>query len=94
MSKVKKQDLINKISEKMDCSKTEAQDFMDILLESITEELQAGNEVGLVGFGTFHVQNRKARQGRNPQTGDAMTIPALKSPAFRAGKSLKESVNQ
>lgn len=93
MSKVKKQDIVNQVAEKMQCSKTEALGFVDSVLDSITESLKEGNEVGLVGFGTFHVQNRKERQGRNPQTGKPMKIPALKSPAFRAGKALKESVN-
>jgi DNA-binding protein HU-beta len=94
MSKVKKQDIVNSVAEKMNCSKIEAQSFLDAVLDSITKNLENGDEVGLVGFGTFHVQHRKERQGRNPQTGTPMTIPALKSPAFRAGKALKESVNK
>jgi DNA-binding protein HU-beta len=92
--KVKKQDVINKVAEKMDCSKIEAEHFVDAVLGTISESLVEGNEVGLVGFGTFHVQHRKERQGRNPQTGEPMKIAALKSPAFRAGKTLKENVNK
>lgn len=91
--KVKKQDIINSVADKMDCSKVEAEKFVEAVLDSITEPLIKGDEVGLVGFGTFHVQHRKERKGRNPQNGKPMTIPALKSPAFRAGKNLKEKVN-
>ncbi len=92
--KVKKLDVVNSVATKMDCSKVEAEKFLDAVIQSISEELVAGNEVGLVGFGTFRIQNRKARKGRNPKTGAEMKIPAVKSPAFRAGKSLKESVNK
>jgi DNA-binding protein HU-beta len=91
--KVKKQDVINNVAVKMDCSKVEAEKFLDAVLETISAELVSGNEVGLVGFGTFRIQDRKARKGRNPKTGEEMEIPAVRSPAFRAGKSLKESVN-
>lgn len=91
--KVKKQDVINSVAVKMNCSKVEAEKFVDSVLETISEELVSGNEVGLVGFGTFRIQDRKARKGRNPKTGEEMEIPSVKSPAFRAGKSLKESVN-
>jgi len=92
--KVKKQDIINSVAEKMNCSKVEAESFVDAVLETISNNLEKGHEVGLVGFGTFHVQHRKERQGRNPQTGEPMKIAALKSPAFRAGKTLKENVNK
>lgn len=92
--KVKKQDIINSVAEKMNCSKVEAESFVDSVLETISDNLEKGHEVGLVGFGTFHVQHRKERQGRNPQTGEPMKIAALKSPAFRAGKTLKENVNK
>lgn len=92
--KVKKQDIVNSVAEKMNCSKVEAESFVDSVLETISENLEKGHEVGLVGFGTFHVQHRKERQGRNPQTGEPMKIAALKSPAFRAGKTLKENVNK
>ncbi len=92
--KVKKQDIINSVASKMDCSKVEAEQFVEAVLQSVTESLEEGHEVGLVGFGTFHVQHRKERKGRNPQNGNPMIIPALKSPAFRAGKTLKEKVNK
>lgn len=91
--KVKKQDIINEVAAKMDCSKVESERFVDAVLDVISGNLVKGHEVGLVGFGTFHVQHRKERQGRNPQTGAPMKIAALKSPAFRAGKTLKEDVN-
>lgn len=67
---------------------------VDALVASITESLQKGDDVALVGFGTFTVRDRAARTGRNPQTGKEIQIEAAKVPAFRAGKGLKDAVNQ
>lgn len=92
--KVKKQDIVDSVAVKMDCSKVEAAKFVEAVLDTVSENLIQGNEVGLVGFGTFRIQDRKARKGRNPKTGEEMDIAAVKSPAFRAGKALKESVNK
>ena len=64
------------------------------MVASITESLQKGDDVALVGFGTFTVRDRAARTGRNPQTGKEIQIAAAKVPAFRAGKGLKDAVNQ
>ncbi|HEP0576450.1 TPA: HU family DNA-binding protein [Enterobacter hormaechei subsp. steigerwaltii] len=66
---------------------------LDALIASVTESLQAGDDVALVGFGTFAVKERAARTGRNPQTGKEITIAAAKVPGFRAGKALKDAVN-
>ena len=67
---------------------------VDAMVASITESLQKGDDVALVGFGTFTVRDRAARTGRNPQTGKEIQIAAAKVPAFRAGKGLKDAVNQ
>ena len=67
--------------------------YIDDVLEVITDELKAGNEVKLMGFGCFGIQTRKSRQGRNPQTGKALTIPETKYVSFRSGTYLKRAVN-
>ena len=85
-----KSQLIDKIAAGADISKAAA---LDALIASVTESLQAGDDVALVGFGTFAVKERAARTGRNPQTGKEITIAAAKVPGFRAGKALKDAVN-
>jgi DNA-binding protein HU-beta len=74
-------------------SKTDATKATDAVLDSITTALKKGNEVRLVGFGTFHVTRRKATEGRNPRTGEKIQIPASKQPKFKAGKALKDAMN-
>ena len=88
-----KTELIAKIAEAADIPKTTAGKALDAALGAITEALVAGDTVSLVGFGTFDVRDRAARTGRNPRTGEPIDIPASKSPGFKAGKALKESVN-
>jgi len=88
---VNKSQLIDKIAAGADISK--AGRALDALIASVTESLQAGDDVALVGFGTFAVKERAARTGRNPQTGKEITIAAAKVPGFRAGKALKDAVN-
>ncbi|KNC15239.1 DNA-binding protein HU-beta [Pantoea sp. BIGb0393] len=88
-----KSQLIDKIAADADISKAAAGRVLDAFMESVTEALKGGDEVALVGFGTFSVRERAARTGRNPQTGKELTIPAGKVPGFRAGKALKDSVN-
>jgi DNA-binding protein HU-beta len=85
--------LIDKIAADADISKAAAGRVLDAFMDSVTEALKGGDEVALVGFGTFSVRERAARTGRNPQTGKELTIPAGKVPGFRAGKALKDSVN-
>ena len=88
-----KNDLINAVSDSANISKATASDAVDSVFSTISNELSSGGEVRLVGFGTFVVTNRAATTGRNPRTGESIQIPASKQPKFRAGKSLKSSVN-
>jgi DNA-binding protein HU-beta len=86
-----KGDLINEVA-KVVSTKKEAQEAVDCVFSSITRELKKGDTVTLVGFGSFKVIERKARKGRNPQTGEEIDIKASKAPKFTPGKSLKEAV--
>lgn len=88
-----KSELIAKIAEGADISKASAGRALDSLIGSVTTELAGGGEVALVGFGTYKVNDRAARTGRNPQTGAEIQIAAAKVPAFKAGKALKDAVN-
>lgn len=88
-----KSQLIDKIAEGADISKAAAGRALDAFIASVTESLQQGDAVALVGFGTFDVRERAARTGRNPQTGKEIEISAAKVPVFRAGKALKDAVN-
>ncbi|GGA75701.1 DNA-binding protein HU-beta [Neiella sp. HB171785] len=88
-----KSQLIDKIAENADISKASAGRALDALVEAVTDTLKAGDQVALVGFGTFTVRERAARSGRNPQTGETIEIAAAKVPAFKPGKALKDAVN-
>ncbi|MDK1024933.1 MAG: HU family DNA-binding protein [Gammaproteobacteria bacterium] len=88
-----KQELIDNIATSADITKADAGRALDSVLDSITGALKGGDSVVLVGFGTFSVRDRKARIGRNPQTGAAIQIAAAKVPSFKAGKALKDAVN-
>jgi len=88
-----KNDLVAKVSEAADLSKADATKAVDAVFDSITSALAGGTEVRLVGFGTFLVSERAESEGRNPRTGEKITIPASKQPKFKAGKGLKDSVN-
>ncbi len=88
-----KNDLISNMANKSGLTKTEAVRALDGFIETVTEALKSGDNVALVGFGTFKVTERSAREGRNPQTGEVIQIPATKTPAFSAGKTLKDAVN-
>ena len=87
-----KTELIAAVAEKTDLSKKDADAAVSAVLGAITDALKAGDKIQLVGFGTFEVRNRAAKQGRNPRTGETMTVPASKVPAFKAGKALKDAV--
>jgi DNA-binding protein HU-beta len=87
-----KTELVERIAEETDAPKSEAQKYLEAFEEVVTSELKSGGEVQITGFGKFYVQERKAREGRNPQTGEKMKIAASKVPAFSAGNSLKESL--
>lgn len=89
-----KTELVSSVAEKAELTKKDAEKAVNALFASIEEALAGGEKVQLVGFGTFEVRERKARTGRNPQTGEEIQIPAAKVPAFKAGKSLKEAVEK
>jgi len=90
---VNKNELIAKISDDTDMSKADVTRCVDAVFDTITAQLKGGEEVRLVGFGTFTVSHRKATEGRNPRTGEKINIPASKQPKFKAGKQLKDAVN-
>ncbi|AIF65278.1 MULTISPECIES: HU family DNA-binding protein [Bacillaceae] len=87
-----KAELVEAVAQQAELSKKDASKAVDALLETISETLAKEEKVQLVGFGTFEVRERAARTGRNPQTGEEITIPASKAPAFKAGKDFKEAV--
>ena len=88
-----KTELISAMSENANMSKVDTEKALKAFIDTVTEELKNGGKIQLVGFGTFEVGERAERQGRNPKTGEAITIPASKSPKFKAGKALKDIVN-
>ena len=87
-----KTELVNAVAEKAAVSKKDAEKVINATVDAITAALKAGDKVQLVGFGAFEVKTRAARQGRNPRTKETITIPASKSPVFKAGKALKDTV--
>ena len=89
-----KMELISAIAEKAELSKKDAEKALTAVVESISEALQTGDKVQLIGFGSFEVKNRDARIGRNPKTKEEIRIPASKTPVFKAGKALKDKVAQ
>ena len=88
-----KTQLVEKIAENSDLSKAAAGRALDAFIEAVSGTLQSGDQVALVGFGTFSVRTRAARTGRNPKTGAEIQIAEAKVPAFKAGKALKDSCN-
>ena len=88
-----KTELIDAMAEKTGLTKKNAEAALNAFVETVSEQLVKGDKVSLVGFGTFEVTERAAREGRNPQTGETMTIAASKAPKFKAGKGLKDQVN-
>lgn len=88
-----KADLIDNIAATADINKSDAGRALDAVIDSITDALKRGDQVSLVGFGTFQVKPRAAREGRNPQTGETIKIKASNVPGFKAGKALKDAVN-
>lgn len=87
-----KSELVEVVAEKASVTKKESEKVITAILDSITDTLAKGEKVQLVGFGTFEVRQRQAREGRNPSTGEAIKIAAQKVPAFKAGKALKDLV--
>ena len=88
-----KTELVAAVAEQGEVSKKDAEKVLKAFVDVVTEELKKGEKVQLVGFGTFEVSERAAREGRNPQTGETMTIAASKAPKFKAGKALKDALN-
>ena len=88
-----KTELVAAIAEKTELSKKDAEKALKAITDVVAEELKKGEKIQLVGFGTFEVAERPEREGRNPSTGKAMKIAASKSPKFKAGKALKDTVN-
>ena len=94
-----KTELIAAVAEKAEISKKDSEKEKDsekalkAFVDVVTEQLKAGDKVQVVGFGTFEVSERAAREGRNPQTGETMKIAACKAPKFKAGKALKDAIN-
>ena len=88
-----KNDLISAVAETSGLSKNDTSNAVEGVFDAITKALASGDEVRLVGFGTFSVAKRKASTGRNPRTGEPMNIPASTQPKFKAGKGLKDAVN-
>tara|TARA_Y100000590_G_C15000817_1_gene743752 strand:- start:97 stop:429 length:333 start_codon:yes stop_codon:yes gene_type:complete len=91
--KVNKNDLMAAVSTSAGLSKADASRCVETILDTVTNALKRGEEVRLVGFGTFSVSHRKATTGRNPRTGESIQIPASKRPKFTVGKALKDAVN-
>ena len=87
-----KSDLVSAVAEKVSFTKKDTEIIINATLDAVTEALVAGDKVQLVGFGTFEVRDRAARTGVNPQTHEKITIAASRAPAFKAGKALKEAV--
>jgi len=90
---VNKSELIDAIAASADIPKAAAGRALDAMVDSVTDSLKKGDQVVLVGFGTFSVKDRAARTGRNPQTGQPIQIAAAKVPSFKAGKALKDALN-
>ncbi|HEC28962.1 MAG TPA: HU family DNA-binding protein [Gammaproteobacteria bacterium] len=88
-----KAELIEAVADSSGLAKSDAAKAVDGIIEAVTNSLKNGDQVTLVGFGTFLVRDRAARTGRNPRTGEAIQIAAAKSPSFKAGKALKDAVN-
>ena len=88
-----KADLVSMIAAKSNLTKKDSESALNAFVETVQTALQNGEKIQLVGFGTFEVSERASREGRNPQTGETMTIEACKAPKFKAGKALKDAIN-
>lgn len=89
-----KTELVASVAEKAGLTKKDAEKAINALFASVEEALVADDKVQIIGFGTFEVKEREARKGRNPRSGEEITIPASKNPVFKAGKSLKDAINK
>ncbi len=91
--KLMKADIIDSVAKKADLSKKDAGAAVEAFTTTVQDALKKGNSIGLIGFGSFEVRTRAAREGRNPQTGEPLKIPKKKVPAFKAGKKLRDAVS-
>ena len=89
-----KAELVDAMAKQTGATKKDTETSLNAFVDVVTKELSKGGKIQLVGFGTFEVRKRAARKGRNPQTGEEIKIPAAKTPAFKAGKALKEDINK
>lgn len=89
-----KAELVATMAEKTDIAKKDCEKALNAFIETVTEGLQNGEKISLVGFGTFDVRERAERKGRNPKTMEEITIAASKAPGFKAGKALKDAINK
>lgn len=89
-----KSDLIQAIATKAGSTKKDAEHALSVVLDTITEQLIEGEKISLIGFGTFEIRERKAKECINPRTKEKITAPACKAPVFKAGKALKDAVNK
>ena len=89
-----KKELVQNIAKKADVTLIDAEKCLDALMKGVTESLARNDNVTLIGFGTFQVKDRAAREGRNPKTGETIQIKASKVPSFKAGKALKDAINK
>lgn len=89
-----KQEFVKHIAEQHKCTQVEAEKAIDIFTSSVIDALSKGNEISLIGFGSFSVNKVEAREGRNPRTGDAVKIAAYNQPKFKVGSKLKSAVNR
>ncbi|MCQ2463662.1 MAG: HU family DNA-binding protein [Clostridia bacterium] len=89
-----KNELINAVAAKAEFSKKDAEAAVNAVFAAVTDALAAGDKLSVIGYGTFEVKERAAKSGRNPRTGEAITIAASKVPAFKAGKALKDAVTK
>jgi len=94
MSLMNKDSIIRKVASKLDLSYKVVKSVSELVFDTISESLDAGEPVNIVGFGTFELKTRAPRQGRNPKTGEAMALPASTRPYFKPGRSLKRSVKK
>ncbi|MGI6422084.1 MAG: HU family DNA-binding protein [Syntrophomonadaceae bacterium] len=88
-----KTDLISEVADRTGMTKKDVEKVVNAFFSTIENTLKSGDKVQLIGFGTFEVRDRQARKGRNPQTGEEISIPAARVPAFKAGKALKDAVD-
>ncbi len=88
-----KNELVASMAEKTGLKKTEVEKVLKAFIDTVKDELKKDEKIQLVGFGTFEVSKREAREGRNPRTGETMKIAATKAPKFKAGKALKDAIN-